>query len=126
MGMIENEASRRFFEKMLEFLPSTRKEYLECLEEYGEVLETLVIEDVFMPKILELLAKNEDRELLKSIFDYFEEIVNKNDQHLVNIFFITVLEILGNDKAILDVARKYMGQKTALLQVEADRGLGRL
>lgn len=126
MGMIENEASGRFFEKMLEFLPSTRKEYFECLEEYGEVLETLVIEDVFMPKILELLAENEDRELLKSIFDYFEEIVNKNDQHLVNIFFITVLEILGNDKAILDVARKYMGQKTTLLQVEADRGLGRL
>lgn len=115
-----------FFEKMQEFFPSTRKEYCESVEEYGEVLETLVIEDIFRPQTLGLLAKNEECELLKSIFDYFEEIINKNDQHLVNIFSITVLEILGNDKTILDIAKKYMGQKTALLQVEADRALGRL
>lgn len=123
---IKSGESGMFFEKMQEFFPSTRKEYLESVEEYGEVLETLVIEDIFMPQILRLLAKNEDYELLKRIFEYFEEIVNRNDPHLVNIFSITVLEILGNDKTILDVAKKYMGQKTALLQVEADRALGRL
>ena len=110
---------------MQEFLPSTREEYYESIKEYGEVLETVVIEDIFMPKILMLLAKNENSELLKNIFSYFEEIVDKNDSHLVNVFSITVLEILGNDKMILDIAKQYMGSKTARLQIKVDRELGR-
>lgn len=121
---LENE--KDFFEKMQEFLPSTQEEYHKSIKEYGEGLETLIIEDIFMPKIVELLAKNKNSELLKNIFNYFEEIVNGNDSHLINILSITVLEILGNDKMILDIAKQYMGPKTALLQEEADRDLGRL
>ena len=52
--------------------------------------------------------------------------LNKNDSHLINIFSVTVLEILGNDKAILKVAKQYMGEKTALLQMKVDKELGRL
>ena len=111
---------------MQEFFPSTKNAYIESVEEYGEVLETVVIEDIFMPELLTLLAKNEDAELLSNMFNYFEEIINKNDSHLINIFSVTVLEILGNDKAILEVAKRYMGEKTALLQMKVDRELGRL
>ena len=111
---------------MQEFFPSTKNAYIESVEEYGEVLETVVIEDIFMPELLTLLAKNEDAELLSNIFNYFEEIINKNDSHLINIFSVTVLEILGNDKAILKVAKQYMGEKTALLQMKVDKELGRL
>lgn len=121
-----SEKSSEFFKKMQEFLPSTREEYIESVEEYGEVLETVVIEDIFMPKILVLLSKNENSELLKNIFSYFEEIVNGNDSYLVNIFSITVLEILGNDRVILNTARQYMGPKTVLLQIKVDEELGRL
>ena len=32
-----------------------------------------------MPELLTLLAKNEDAELLSNMFNYFEEIINKND-----------------------------------------------
>ena len=117
---------REFFEKMQEFFPSTKNAYIESVEEYGEVLETVVIEDIFMPELLTLLAKNEDAELLSNMFNYFEEILNKNDSHLINIFSVTVLEILGNDKAILKVAKQYMGEKTALLQMKVDKELGRL
>ena len=60
------------------------------------------------------------------MFNYFEEIINKNDSHLINIFSVTVLEILENDKAILKVAKQYMGEKTALLQMKVDKELGRL
>lgn len=102
---------REFFEKMQEFFPLTKNAYIESVEEYGEVLETVVIEDIFMPEFLTLLAKNEDAELLSNIFNYFEEIINKNDSHLINIFSVTVLEILGNNKAILKVAKQYMGEK---------------
>ena len=68
---------------MQEFFPSTKKSFLESVEEYGEVLETVVIEDIFVPEALALLAKNEDSELLSNMFDYFEEIINKNDSHLL-------------------------------------------
>ena len=117
---------REFFEKMQEFFPSTKNAYIESVKEYGEVLETVVIEDIFMPELLTLLAKNEDAELLSNMFNYFEEILNKNDSHLINIFSVTVLEILGNDKVILKVAKQYMGEKTALLQMKVDKELGRL
>ena len=117
---------REVFVKMQEFYPSTKNAYIDSVEEYGEVLETVVIEDIFMPELLTLLAKNEDAELLSNIFNYFEEIIKKNDSHLINIFSVTVLEILGNDKAVLKVAKQYMGEKTTLLQMKADKELGRL
>lgn len=117
--------TERFFEKMQNFFPSTREAYIESIMEYGEVLETVMIEDIFMPKILTLLSEDGNSQLLENIFIYFEEIVNSDDSHLINIFLITVLEILGNDKMILETAKKFMGSKTILLQLKADEELGR-
>lgn len=110
---------------MQEFISSTREAYVECVKKYGEVLETVVIEDIFMPKILSLLVENKDLALLESIFKYFEEVAHSDDQHLVNVFSTTVSEILGNDKEILETAKKYMGPKTIQLQIKADSELGR-
>lgn len=114
-----------FFEKMQEFLPSTKEEYVESVKEHGEVLETVVIEDIFMHPILTLLSENKNPQLLERIFEYFEEIANSEEAHLINILSITVLEILGNDKTILETAKQYMGIKTAILQKRADEGLRR-
>lgn len=121
-----SERTAEFFEKMQEFLPSTKEAYIESVKEYGEVLETVVIEDIFMPPILKLLSENMESKLLESIFKYFEEIANSDDSHLINIFSITVLEILGNDKIILETAKQYMGTKTTALQIKADEELGRV
>lgn len=118
--------TEEFFENMQKFLPSTKNAYSESINKYGEVLETVVIEDIFMPPILILLSENKDSQLLESIFEYFEKIVNSDDLHLVNIFSITVLEMLGNDKAILETAKQYMGTKTKILQKKADEELGRV
>lgn len=115
-----------FFEKMQEFFPSTTEAYNKSVKEYGKVLETVVVEDVFMPQILELLNKDTDSQLLENIFTYFEEIVSSDDLHLINVLSITVLEILGNDKKILETAKKYMGKKTKVLQIKANETLGRL
>ena len=118
--------SEEFFRKMLEYLPSTYSKYRESIDYYGEVLETVIIEDFFMPEIIKLLTEENNVKLLKSIFDYFEEVSNCDDRTLVNNFSVTVLEILGNDKKILGIAQKYMGPKTTELQIEADRDLGRI
>ena len=115
-----------FIKKMLELLPTTYKKYRKSIEDNGKILETVVIEDVFMPYIIELLQKNKNDGLLKSIFGYFEEVSIGDDNQLSNVFSITVLEILGNDKEVLKTAQKYMGFETMRLQVEADKRLGRV
>lgn len=118
--------SEEFFRTMLEFLPSTNEKYEEFLEKYGELLETVVIEDIFMPEMIKMLEKNENKELLEQVFKYFEEVLNCNEEHLINIFSTTVLEMLGNDRTILKTAQNYMGDKTMKLQIKADRDLGRI
>ncbi|MEL7607691.1 MAG: resolvase [Sedimentibacter saalensis] len=121
-----SEKSEKFLRVMLDFIPSLESEYRNSIENNGELLETVIIEDVLMPEILKLLSEDSNVELLSHIFDYFEEVCNSEDNYLLNIFSVTVLEILGNDRAILEVAQKYMGPKTKQLQVQADVDLGRI
>lgn len=115
----------KFIEQMMEFLPGTISAYNKHIEEYGEVLETIVIEDIFMPEVIKILNKEKDVDLLKRIFEYFEEVSNTNESQLLNVFLVTVLEVLGNDKGILEKAKKYMGPNTTKMQIEADKSLGR-
>ncbi|MCM1500430.1 MAG: resolvase [Clostridium sp.] len=122
---MQHDRTAEFFEKLQEFFPSTKEAYIESVKEYGDVLETVVIEDIFMPPILKLLSENRERQLLESVFGYIEEILNSNDSHLTDVLSVTVLEILGNDKLILETARQYMGPKTIALQGKADEDLGR-
>ena len=117
--------SEEFFRMMLNFLPSTANGYRESIDYNGKILETVIIEDVFMPELIKLLNDNKDEKLLSSIFEYFEKVSNSGDDHLINIFSITALETLGNDKKILSIAQNYMGAKTKSLQREADRKIGR-
>jgi len=121
-----SEKSEEFLRVMLDFIPSSRNEYRKSIDDNEEVLETVIIEDVFMPEILKLLSEDANTKLLKRIFDYFEEVSNCEDNYLLNIFSVTVLEILGNDSTILGIAQKYMGPKTMQLQFQADIDLGRV
>jgi len=118
--------SEEFLGVMLDFIPSSKDDYKKSIEDNGEIMETVIIEDVFMPKVLKLLVEETNINLLKRIFDYFEEVSNCGDEHLLNTFSVTVLEVLGNDRDILRIAEKYMGPKTIQLQIEADRSLGRI
>lgn len=108
------------------FFQKKEQEFKEKKKDYYEGIETVIIEDIFMPDLIDLLEKNNDTELLKNIFDYFEIVSNNADEELKNIFSITTLEILGNDEKILETAKMYMGPKTTVLQYEADRALGRV
>lgn len=120
-----NEKLKEFLQTMLNFIPESESEYRRSIKVNGEILETVIIEDVFMPEVINLLSESKNVDLLKRIFDYFEEISNCKDDFLLNIFSVTVLEILGNDRKILGIAQKYMGPKTVKLQIQADIDLGR-
>ena len=115
-----------FFEQMLLFFPTLKDEYIAKIQDNYEGLDTIIIEDIFMPAVIDLLRKNSDINLLTSLFDYFEEVSVFADDYLLNVFSITTLEILGNDHDILAIAKKYMGPETSRLQYEADVDLGRV
>lgn len=114
-----------FLEALLGFYPEAGEQYEKTKKEYGRVLETVVIEDVFVPLIIETIKKEENAEFIKRLFELFEKTANSCDQHLIEMFSTTILECLGNDADILRKARKYMGHATYDLQLEADRRLGR-
>ena len=116
---------KQFLKKMLEFFPNSEIEYNNIVEEYGEILETLVIEDVLMPNLIQLLIKNQEVDKLKAFFDYIEEVVN-TDSHLRDILSITMMEQLGDNDDVLANAKKYMGATSKELQIEADRAIGRI
>lgn len=113
-----------FLEKMVLFFPDIKDEIEKQQSTYGEILYTSIIEDSIMPHILGLL-EDDEVEALKEVFDFFEVVSKEADQELFNCFSTTVLEILGNDRKILEKAKKYMGQLTAKYQKEADLDLGR-
>ena len=112
--------SKLFIQKMLLFLPSTVPAYEESVHRYGEALETIMIEDIFMPKITELLKTKQDPELLTEIFHYFEQISASDDHDLVDhIFSVTVLELLGTDPCLLEASKEYIGPQTMQLLQKA-------
>ena len=110
-----------FLKQMTIYFPTIKKDLDEHIQEFGERLDTIVIEDIIMPEIIELLEKDADTKKLKVIFDYFEDVCINSDDYLNNVFSITALEILGNDKNILEKAKKYMGPITIKLQRDAWR-----
>lgn len=113
-----------FFEQIQVLLPNTKEKCDESIKLYGKLLETVMIEDIFMPEILKLLSEDKEIETLKLIFAYIEQAVTK-DNHLKDMISITIMEILGNDKDVLKTAQKYMGDISIKLQLEADKDLGR-
>lgn len=116
-----------FMERLQAFFPYL-KDTIDKQVEFnnGKVLHIVIIEDIYMPEIIKLLEEESDKEKLKKLFDFFEKVSTCDNKVLVeNYFSVTVLEILGNDKKILDIAKKYMGPVTTKLQREADLTLGR-
>ena len=114
-----------FLKKMLYFFPNIKNDINERMEDNFEGLDTIIIEEIIMPEVIELLKKNTDEKKLNEIFNYFEEVCINSDDYLNNVFSITTLEILGNEKNILETAKKYMGPVTIKLQREADLAIGR-
>ena len=113
-----------FYEKIAEFYPKSRSLVDEHILEYEERLDTVIFEDILFPFIqVDLMRDDSDR--LKELFDFFEQVSEKSDAHLMNVFQVTILEKLGDDKEILNTAKKYMGVLTTKYQWEADRALGR-
>lgn len=115
-----------FINQMIIFFPEIKEEIDERMNETFGGIDTIVIEEIIMPQVIKLIKKNIDVSKLIKIFAYFEKVCVNLDEYLLNVFSITVLEILGNELEVLAIAKEYMGQVTKKLQMEADIDLGRM
>ena len=116
-----------FMKELLSFFPNLKSDIDREIEfDHGKILYTVIIEEVFMPEIIKLLEKEDDKDKLIKLFDFFEKVSTCDNKVLVeNYFSVAILEILGNDEKILNTAKKYMGPVTTKLQRQADLDIGR-
>lgn len=69
---------------------------------------------------------NEDNpQMLQRLFGVFEIMATEGNDQVKNILCVTILERLGDDRNVLNIARKYMGKETRKLSDETEKGWGR-
>lgn len=115
-----------FIDEMINFFPEIATEIEKTRSDYFEGCDTIIIEDIIMPRVVALLKRNVEFDKLNAVFAYFEIIATCADDKLSDVFSVCCLEILGNEKIILERAKQYMGPITTILQREADMALGRV
>jgi hypothetical protein len=50
----------------MKIFPETRERLEEHISEYGERLDTIVVEEIIMPEVIELLKKNQDEKMSRN------------------------------------------------------------
>ena len=76
--------------------------------------------DVFDPYLLSLLKENTEKEQIRKIFEFYEELAEFGDTEVKNLLQVTLLEYLWDDASVYWNARSYMGEKT----LEINREIG--
>ncbi len=91
----------------------TEKVYKET-EGYEEFLSHVVFGNIFNPLTVSLLKSDDfsTDQLLKRIFEMYEEMSSEGDAEVRNLVEATLLEYLWDEKKTYDRALKMMGEKT--------------
>ena len=114
-----------FFSSLFSLFPQACPALETMQAQYGRILETVALEDIYMPLITAELRTEDHPQLLHALFRLLENACSDKNQELRDILSSTILEALGNDHFILQKAQNYMGTVTKQMQIEADRHLGR-
>ena len=114
-----------FFSRLLSLFPQASAALEAMQAQYGRILETVALEDIYMPLITAELRTEEHPQLLHALFRLLESACSSKNQELRDILSSTVLEALGDNHFILQKAQSYMETVTKQMQSEADRHLGR-
>ena len=83
-------------------------------EGYEEFLSHVVFGNIFNPLTVSLLKSDDfsTDQLLKRIFEMYEEMSSEGDAEVRNLVEATLLEYLWDEKKTYDRALKMMGEKT--------------
>ncbi len=115
-------------DNLLQTIPEIEQSYINELDWWdGEPPGAhIVFGDILNPLLIEKLKMNDDIDLLKRIFDFFELMALSDDEKVKEVLACTVLERLGDDKFILQQAEYFMKKSTMQMSYNLEKGLGRL
>ncbi|WP_090111717.1 hypothetical protein [Cohnella sp. OV330] len=95
-----------------------------------EVFYEEVLNHVFFGELndylIELLRKDIEDELLIRLFEFYERMELKGDTLVKEVLSCTILERLGDEKEILEIAYRYMGKETRKASDHIEKAWGRL
>ncbi len=122
---MENLSKENIVDKMLEAIPEVLPMFKEELGWWDEVLPHIVFGDVLNPYVIQLLRTNKETSTIKHIFDFYERMATCDDLYVKQILTTTVLEGLGDEKAIINRAREYLGTQSIECLNEVSKAIGR-
>jgi hypothetical protein len=98
-------------EALVRAVPELKERYEHETAEWGEEMGSHVIYGTILNPYLErlLAADDEDKEALKRIFDFLEEIASDPDPYVSEVATTTVAECLEETEDRLNRARPYLG-----------------
>lgn len=110
---------------LLDAVPECRKTRETELKWWGEAHPPpdpyTVLGFVLRPLVTQLLSESPDKETLRRIFTFYEEMANSQDIEVVNLLQVSELEFLIGKPDLLSRAWTYMGDKTKALARETAR-----
>jgi len=68
--------------------------------------------DILNSYVTELLRKNNNKQQIEKVFEFYEEMANSNDWYVKNLLQVTLLEYLWDEKIIFERAVEYMLPET--------------
>jgi hypothetical protein len=80
---------------------------------------------VLNPYLEKEFKNTENPVLLEKIFRFLEKMAISDDEGVQEVLGVTILERLGDDKKILEMAREKMGPNTLKMSHEIEKGWGR-
>lgn len=96
-----------------ERFPQLTSKFLQCFNLFGEVERdpyTLSYE-VWNPYVLDLL-REDDSQALQEVFGFYEELATSDDEEVKNFLQVALLEVLWDEKVVLEKAYTYMFSET--------------
>jgi hypothetical protein len=111
--------------EFLNAFPEYNSAYNEHIEYNNELLPHVFFGETINEDLPVLLEMNNDKEKLKNIFKFMERVATEGDIQVQELLSMTVLERLGDNPKLLEVAVIYMGDKTKIALDEIERFWGR-
>lgn len=110
--------------EFLNAFPEYKSAYNEHIEYNNELLPHVFFGETINEDLPVLLEKHSDTGKLKNVFNFMERMA-EGDVHVQELLSMTILERLGDNPKLLEVASVYMGDKTKIALVEIEKFWGR-
>lgn len=111
--------------EFLNAFPEYKSAYNEHIEYNNELLPHVFFGETINEDLPVLLEKHCDMEKLKNVFKFMERMATEGDIHVQELLSTTILERLGDNPRLLEVAAVYMGDKTKIALDEIEKFWGR-